>query len=126
MKILANGKGILEQEPDYYGPKSFHDEAFSKFPELLGDLDESSGLHVLVASLATAGRSAMETGNASFLDRLFTFSESVLLREKLHPEIRNALLISFLVPEDFERSEAGRKVWARLPERTKHVLQQAI
>jgi len=126
MKTLANGKGILAQEPDYYGPKAFRDEALGKFPELMHDFDESSGLHGLAASMATAGRSAIENGDSAFLDRLFIFLESVLLREKLHPEIKNALVISFLVPEDFERSEVGRHVWARLPERIRYVLRQAV
>jgi hypothetical protein len=126
MKPLACWKGTLEEEPDYYGPKSFCSDAISHFPVLTQDLVADTGLHILVAKLAEVGRSALEAENVAFLDRLFAFLESVLSLQKLHPEIKNALIISFLLPVDFERSAVGRQVWRTMPERLKHVLEQAI
>ena len=126
MKPLANWNGTLQEEPDYYGSSSFCSDLIAQFPELMQHQTKDSGLHVFLGHLAAAGRSAIGSENIAFLKRLFNFLEGVLSRPKLNSEIENALVISFLLPEDFQRSQMGRQMWATLPERLKHVLQQAV
>ena len=126
MKPLADLKGVLVEEPEYYGEASFSREARAQFPELEAELSESSGLiHVQIGGLAESARRAFEAEDSAFLRRLFLFLEDVLSRDRLWPEIENALTTSFLFPVDFEKSRIGRDMWETLPERLKQVLLKA-
>ena len=127
MKPLANNKGVLVDEPDYFGPRCFSETAIRTFPELATELTQDAELlHVQMGTLASAGRRAITRGDLTFLHRLFAFLEDVLSRPRLHHEIPNAVATSFLLPVDFEVSDTGRHAWQALPQRIKHVLARAI
>lgn len=127
MRKLAKSKGVLTEEPDYFGPRCFSEEAIKQFPELTAELvRDAELLHVQMGTLASSARAAIERGDLAFLRRLFAFLEEVLSRPRLHPEIENAVEISFLLPADFEGSVVGKQMWQSLPEKLKNVLQQEL
>ena len=102
-------------------------QAVRAFPELASALTRhSESLHVQIGELASAGRSALVRGDNAFLQRLFGFMEDVLSRPRLHPEIPNAVVTSFLTPTDFEAPDIGVDAWQTVPQRLKHLLAQAI
>jgi hypothetical protein len=126
MKPLAQKKGVLVEEPDYFGPRCFSQEAIRAFPELAQELTRHAELlHVQMGALASAGRAAIAHRDIAFLDRLFTFVEDILSRPRLHHEIPNAVANSFLLPADFDSSDTGRQVWQSLPEKVRRVLDRA-
>ena len=115
------------EEPEYFGPRSFSDAAIRHFPELAAELGQDAALlHVQMGVLASSARTAIERGDVTFLRRLFAFLDDVLSRQRVHPEVENAVATSFVMPADFEVSETGRQMWQSLPERLKHVLQRAV
>ena len=127
MKPLAHNRGVLVEEPEYFGPRSLSDGAVRAFPELATALaGDAESLHVQVGTLAAAGRSAITRGDRRFLERLFAFVEDVLSRPRLHPEIPNALVTSFLTPMDFDASESGREAWQSVSPKLRQLLDQAI
>ena|SRR5437867_4152112 len=126
MKELAKSKGVMMEEPEYFGPRGFSEEAIRVFPELAVELRrEGELLHVQMGSLASSARGAIEHGDLPFLRRVFAFLDDVLSRPRVLPELENAVATSFLLPADFEASATGRDAWALLPERVKRVLQRA-
>lgn len=115
------------EEPEYFGSRCFSEEAIRQFPELATELTQQADLlHGQMGILKSSAHTAIERGELVFLRRLFAFFEDVLSRQRVHPEIENAVAISFLLPADFEASETGRQVWQSLPDRLKHVLLRAI
>jgi hypothetical protein len=126
MKQLAKSKGVLMEEPEYFGARCFSDEAIRRFPELATELAQDVELlHVQMGTLASAARSAFETGDTALARRVFDFLDEILARQRLHPEVENAMATSFMLPADFEASETGRQMWQSLPERLRHVLYTA-
>jgi hypothetical protein len=126
MKPLGGNKGVLVEEPDYFGPRCFSEQAISAFPELAPELTRDAELlHVQMGTLASAGRTAIRRGDTPFLDRLFVFIQDVLSRPRLHHEIPNAVVTSFLLRADFDQSATGREIWRRLPEKLRGLLERA-
>jgi hypothetical protein len=126
MKSLPQNRGILAEEPEYFGVRCFSAEAIRQFPELASELTKDAHLlHVQMGTLAGCARSAIERGDPVFLRRVIAFLDEVLSRHRIHPEIENAVATSFLAPADFETSETGRQAWGSLPERVRHALQRA-
>ena len=116
MKSLAQNKGVLVEEPEYFGARCFSEEPVARFPELTAQLAHDAGnIHVPMGTLASAVRAALESG----------FLAEILARQRLNPEIENAVAISFLAPAEFEQSDAGRRARLLLPERLKHMLRSA-
>ena len=127
MKPLAKSKGVLLEEPEYFGRRCFSAEAIRRFPELTTELTRDGELfHVQMGTSAFSARTAIERGDPAFPHRMFAFLEDVLSLPQALPEIQNAVATSFLLPADFDASETGRQVWKSLPERVKHVLQRAV
>lgn len=127
MKPLAQKKGVLVEEPEYFGPRCFSEAATLAFPELATELARDAELlHVQMSILASAGRGAITRGDITFLNRLFAFLEDVLSRPRVHHEIANAVATSFLLPADFEVSDTGWQAWQSLPQSIKDVLAQTI
>lgn len=124
MKTLAHKTGVLLEEPECFGPRSFAAEASLRFPKLATRLAEEAELiHLQMGTLGTAAREAIENGDFVFLKNLSEFLEDVLVRPKLHPEIENAMTISFLAAAEFEKSTNGRQAWKTLPDHLKNTLQ---
>jgi hypothetical protein len=68
MKPLAHKTGILLEEPEYFGSRSFCKEATGRFPHLTSQLTEDKErIHLKMSTLATAARSAIETHDVAFL-----------------------------------------------------------
>jgi hypothetical protein len=127
MKPLAKSKGVMMEEPEYFGPKSFSRESIEHFPELAAELQHDAELlSVQMSTLALSARTAIQRGDVAFLRRLFAFLDNILARPKLFSEIQNAVETSFLMPADFEASQCGREMWASLPEKLKHALHRAV
>ncbi|HEY3854251.1 MAG TPA: hypothetical protein VGO67_07670 [Verrucomicrobiae bacterium] len=123
MKPLANSKGVLMEEPEYFGPQSFSVEVIAQFPEKAAELTENSGiLHIQMGLLASAARKAIEVGDTVFLKRVFRFINDILARERLHPDVEDAVADSFLTLTEFEQSEAGRNAWNLLPEKLRRLI----
>ena len=99
MKFLPLNKGVLVEEPEYFGPRSFSEEAVARFPELAAQFAPDAGsIHVQMGTLASAARAALESGDTALLSRVFEFLAEILARQRVHPEIENAVAISFLDP----------------------------
>jgi len=126
MKSLPQNKGVLLEEPEYFGPRCFSEKAVARFPELSAQLTHEAGnIHGQICTLASAARAAFESADTALLSRVFEFLAEILARQRLHPEIENAVAISFLEPAEFEQSDAGRRAWLLLPERLKRILRSA-
>jgi hypothetical protein len=126
VKALPENKGVLLQEPDYYGAQRFSAEAAARFPEFSTELlSDSCLLHVQMGTLASLAHAAIASSDTSLLHRIFDFIEEVLRRPRLHPEVENAVEISFLTRSDFDQSDAGRRAWTLLPQRLQHLLRRA-
>src|SRR5438045_1867653 len=126
MKLLPEHRGVLLEEPDYFGARCFSKHAVARFPEISAELLSDSGLlHVQMSALASLARTAIASGDTPLLSRIFIFAEEVLSHPRLHPEVENAVWISFLTHEDFEQSDAGRRAWDLLPVKLTHILQRA-
>ena len=118
MKPLGDNKGVLVEEPEYFGVRSFSQQAIAAFPELSAELtQEVELLHVQMGTLASAGRAAMQRGETAFLQRLFAFLDDILSRQRLHHGIPTAAATSFLLRSDFEHSDTGEQMWQSLPRR---------
>jgi hypothetical protein len=125
MKPLPDKAGVMLEEPEYFGSRSFSAEASMRFPRLAARLtEESECIHLQMGTLGATAREAIEHGDFLLLVSFFEFLESVLGRANVHSEIENAMAISFLSPVEFEKTEAGRRAWELLPARLKHVLQK--
>jgi hypothetical protein len=126
MKTLAHKTGVLLEEPEYFGSRSFCKEAISRFPRLASQLaEDKEHIHLQMGAFATAARSAIEARDFAFLTGLFGFLDEIMSRPNVHCEIENAIAISFLAPVEFKESEAGRHAWDLLPEKLKRLLQKA-
>lgn len=124
MRTLAHQNGVILEEPEYFGSRCFAKEASSAFHELAAELNSrTEDIHAQVSILRAAACEAIERGDLGLLEKVFEFLDHVLAQPNLHPEIENAIAISFLSPNEFERSENGTLAWARLPERLKRVVQ---
>jgi hypothetical protein len=126
MKLLPENNGVLVEEPEYFGERSFSNEAIKAFPELAAELSQETDLlHVQIGILASAARDAFKRDDAVLVRRILNFLEQVLSYKRLHPEIENAIAISFLLPIDFDKSETGREAWQSLPKKLRDILDRA-
>jgi hypothetical protein len=117
MKPLPNHRGILLEEPEYFGDRCFSDAVLQTFPEITA-LREG-GLHIQITSLAEAARMAIAANDSVFLARTFTFLETILTTPRLHPEVENAVAISFLAQGDFENAQWASEL---VPEALKRII----
>ncbi len=126
MKPLANAKGVLLDENDYFGPRRFSDAVIERFPECsLGLTDSQRDVHGQMHVLAEGARECMRTADLDGIRRIFGFLEELLNRSDLHAEIRNATFISFLTPEDFHSAAHGAQAWGLLTPRLRACIEKA-
>jgi len=125
MKILRDARGELLEEPDYYGPRSFLADACQTFPELHSDPDITIGTHILMAAIGRLTMHAVAAGNVGLAQSIFMFLDQVLRRAPLHPEIPNAVAISFLDPGQLQTSSIGRQIWKSMPDSIRDLLDPA-
>jgi hypothetical protein len=122
MKTLRDGRGELLEEPDYYGPRSLLTDACQAFPELRSDPDITIGTHVLMAAIGRLTMDAIAAENVDLARSILTFLDDVLRRPRLHPEIPNAVAISFIEPARFQASALGHQVWKSMPDSIRDLL----
>jgi hypothetical protein len=127
MKPLANGKGVLLDESDYFGIKRFSDSVIERFPDFGIELtDAQRDVHGQMQVLAEGARECMRIGDLDSIRRIFEFLEQLLDRPDLHVEIVNAMTISFLTREDFQLSANGVKAWSMLAPKLRTCIEKAV
>jgi hypothetical protein len=125
MKPLADKKGVLVEEPEYFGAQSFSAEAAGRFPELISQLALEAGrVHVQMGTLASAVRAGVDSGDLALASRVFTFLSEILSKKRLHPELQNAIAISFLAPFEFEQPGRWTEAWALMPKPLQNALRE--
>lgn len=127
MKSLANAKGVLLDESDYFGVKRFSDSAIERFPEFAIELtDAQRDVHGQMHVLAQGAREGMRIGDLDSIRRIFDFLEQLLDRSDLHGEIVDAVTISFLTPEAFQLSTHGAQAWSILTPKLRTCIEKAL
>jgi hypothetical protein len=127
MKPLANSKGVLLDESDYYGPKRFSQAVIEQFSEFGIELaDVQNDIHGQMHVLAECVRECMRTGQLDNVRRVFDFLARLLDRSDLHAEIVNAITISFLMPGDFRKSPCGAQAWTSVAPRLRLLIENAV
>lgn len=121
--LLSDNTGQL-LKPEY-GEPEFRAEAKERLPELADEINSHAGLlHPLMGVLAAAAREAIVVSDFPFLRRLFEFVAEAAQREDADPEIENAVVLSFLEPEDFEGPK-GEEARELLPSRLATLIREA-
>jgi len=117
---LPDDKGVLLE---MYANEQFSRDVVETFPRLRDELEENAGLlHVQIATLATAVRSALTSGATEFPLRVCVFLDKALERPRAIPEIGTAVAISFVEAHEFRDTAAGRTVLKNMPDRVRQIL----
>ena len=122
MKRLPNEGGRLIEEPDYFGERAFLREVLERFPQLADDPVVEMGIHLSMAALGRLTLSALRQGDVNGASAAVEFLAGILANPRLHPEIRNAISISFLEPRDLATFQAGRDFWDAMPPSVRQLL----
>jgi hypothetical protein len=122
MILLPNDGGQLLQEPEYFGERSFRRQALERFPELAADPDTEIGIHVTMAALGRIAVGAIRKGKLDQSRATVEFVAEVLRNPRIHPEIRNAVAISFVDPAELSTFEAGREFLESMPMAVRELL----
>ena len=106
-----------------YGNPEFSRDVMARFPELREALEENAErLHVQMGTLASAVRSAIESGDQQFPVRVCAFLADAVEQPRANPEIENAVAISFVEAYELRESKIGQRVLAWMPERVRRIL----
>jgi hypothetical protein len=122
MKCLPNDGGILAEEPEYFGARMFLKEALRRFPQLAEEPDVEIGIHISMAALGRLTVAALRAGEANLAYAVVQFLEGVLEQPHLHPEVRNAVAISFVDAAEIGTFQAGRDFLDSVPPAVRHLL----
>jgi len=110
---LPDHKGVLLEEPEYFGEHTLCREACRRFPGL-GEalIEEKNSMHGQVHVLALEVKTAIKENAAARALEPFLFLEWVLNQQRLHSEIENAVAQSFVAPSEMRSSSLGLQVLA--------------
>jgi len=111
LRELADHKGVLLEEPEYFGEHTLCRAAVRRFPglrEML--LDEQDSVHGQLYILAREVETGIRENTAARALEPFLFLEWVLSQERLYSEIEVAVAISFVVPRVLRSSSLGSLV----------------
>lgn len=122
MKLLPNDDGSLFEEPEYFGERTFLKEATERFPQLVHDPDAHIGIHLSMAALGRLVVQALRMGDTHGAKAIVEFLSDVLAKPRLHPEVRNAVSLSFVEASELAMSEAGRDLLASMPQSVRQLL----
>lgn len=122
MKLLPDDGGQLVEEPEYFGERTFLKAAMARFPQLASDPDLELGVHLSMAALARLAWGALRSGDIGQARAVVDFLDEVLATPRLHPEIRNAVAVSFLEPSELATFEAGGEFLNSMPPSVRHLL----
>lgn len=115
MALLPDEQGRLLEEPEYFGERTFLQNAVQRFPELADDPDIEIGIHLSMAALGRLAVRAVRDGDSNRAHATVDFLEEVLRRPRLHPEIRNAVAISFVDSVELGTFQEGRRFLDSMP-----------
>lgn len=115
MALLPDHQGRLLEEPEFFGERTFLKSVLERFPELLHEPDIEIGIHLSMAALGRLAVSALRVGDTNRAHATVEFLEGVLRSPRLHPEIRNAVTISFVDSGELGAFEEGRRFLDSMP-----------
>jgi hypothetical protein len=115
MALLPDAQGRLFEEPEYLGERTFLTNAVQRFPELADDPDIKIGVHFSMAALGRLAVRAVRAGDTKRAHATIDFLEEVLRSPRLHPEIPNAVAISFVDPVELGTFQEGRRFLDSMP-----------
>jgi hypothetical protein len=115
MALLPDEQGRLFEEPEYFGERTFLANAIQRFPELADDPDINIGVHLSMAALGRLTVRALREGDTKRALATIDFLDEVLRSPRLHPEIRNAVAISFVDPGELGTLKEGRRFLDSMP-----------
>jgi hypothetical protein len=105
-KELPDKHGLLLE---MYDERAFSRDAIRKLSELAVELNaEKNLLHVQVAVLGNTVMSEARENSVRLSPKIFAFLEQVLLQPRAIPEIRNAILVSFVEISEIDETDGGR------------------
>jgi hypothetical protein len=123
LRELSDHKGVLLEEPEYFGPHTLCRAARRRFPGLGEALTESrDSVHGQVAILAREVQAGIAANAAIRALQPFSFLEDVLHEARLHSEVENAVAISFVIPAELRSSNLGARVLAEAERTAPRVL----
>jgi hypothetical protein len=115
MALLHDEQGRLLEEPEYFGERTFLTNAVQRFPELADDPDIKVGIHLSMGALGRLAVRAVRAGDTKRAHATIEFLEEVLRRPRLHPEIPNAVALSFVDPVELRMFQEGRRFLDSMP-----------
>jgi len=119
---LPDDQGVLLE---MYDSEQFSSDAIASFPELRAELVQNAGLlHVQMGTLATAVRKGIASGDLVLALQVCVFLDTLLANPRAHPEIENAVAISFLEAVELRNTTAGRSFLDQLPARIREILRE--
>jgi hypothetical protein len=119
---LSGGQGVLLE---MYDGEQFSRDAIASFPELRAELVQNAGLlHVQMGTLATAVRKGIASGDLVLASQVCVFLDTLLANPRAHPEIENAVAISFVEAAELRNTSVGRLFLDQLPARIREILLQ--
>jgi hypothetical protein len=121
-KQLPNEQGVLLEESDSLGERTFRTAAAAEFPELATQLSEIEGVHIAMGVLAAAARRAISDGNLPRAQSIFDFLDRAVGQPGSISEIENATAISFIALAELRESVHGRRALKGMPSRLRSIL----
>lgn len=111
MRELPEGRGILLEEPEFFGPHTLCHAACQRFTALSEALlEERDSVHGQMAILAREVEAAVRVGAHSRAIEPFSFLEAVLNEARLYSEIEVAVATSFVLLAELRKSAVGVQV----------------
>jgi hypothetical protein len=112
-KELPDKHGLLLE---MYDERAFSKDAIREVPELALELSaEENLLHVQVAVLGSTVLSEARGDSVRLSPKIFAFLERVLLQPRAIPEIRNAIMVSFVEVSELQETDGGRRILEMMP-----------
>jgi hypothetical protein len=119
-KELPDKHGLLLE---MYDEHAFSKDAIREVPELAVELSaEENLLHVQVAVLGSTVLSEARGDSVRLSPKIFAFLEKVLLQPRAIPEIRNAIMVSFVEVAELHETDGGRRILQMMPPILKTIL----
>lgn len=112
------------EEPEYFGQQTFIAAMAERFPMLRNDPDIDIGVHIAMGALARLTMDAIRNRNRTLIRQVFEFLDNTLARPSLHPEITNAIAVSFIQRSQLLATEFGTTTWELAPRAVRELIVQ--
>jgi hypothetical protein len=120
MKVLADGKGAMVEYP--FGERELRAAILSSLPRLAKEIDDADHVYSLVSTLDRAVMHALDQHDEPAAREILEFVGNVVTRSDVHPDILNAVGVSFVKAESFRASAVGMRLWREMPERLRELI----